>query len=114
MKYLKSFNESNIVISDGFSPVIGYEKDIQDGKTSLMDGYYTGTAYIGDESDERQGDVNYSSPFHTGQVTDDGVSGVEEMDFSYSKYIDSGKVRKLLDDHVAKNYNGKIVKVVYH
>jgi hypothetical protein len=114
VNHLKRFNESNVIITDQMSPIIGYQKDIESNNTSLMDGYYTGTVYIGDESDERESDVDYSSPFHTGQVMGDGLNDVDEMDFSYSRSVPSDKVEQLLKDHVSKNYNGKIVKIVYH
>ncbi len=113
-EHLRNFNESNIVIGGGFSPIIGYKSDLENDKVSLMDGYQTGTVYIGDESVETKKSVDYSSPFHTGQVIGDGVEDCEEMDFSYSRSIDSNVVEDLLRKHVEENYDGKIIKIVYH
>jgi|APSaa5957512535_1039671.scaffolds.fasta_scaffold354335_1 hypothetical protein len=114
MKHLKHFNESAVIISNQMSPIIGYKNDIESGETGLMNGYYTGTAFVGDEETERQGDVNYSSPFHSGQVVGDDVEDTEEVDFSFHRRIDGETVERLLSDHISKNYNGKIVKIVYH
>ena len=122
MKYLNKFSRFNesrseIVMKDGRhgGPVIAYKHDVDDDKVSLMNGYFTGVAYIGGKEAEDKGTEDYSSPFHTGQViSNDDFDDVEEMDFQYSRSIPDNIVRKYLDEYVSKNYNGKIVKIIYH
>lgn len=110
-------SRSEVVMVDGRNggPVIAYKQDVDDDRISLSNGYFSGTAYIGGEEDEDRGVEDYSSPFHKGQVIpNDNFDDVEEMDFQYSRSIPDNIVRKNLDDYVSKNYNGKIVKVIYH
>jgi len=98
-------------------PTIAYSDDIENDRVSFMDGYFSGTILIGDDNQEDKGEEDYSSPFHKGQVTNDEFDddgGVEECDFRYSRRMPSGVVRKNLEEYVAKNYNGKIVKIIYH
>jgi len=119
MKYLKTFNESNSVIlhepKSWGAPIIGYEDDIKSGKTNLMDGYFTGTAFVGSEDSDDKGVENYSSPFHKGQVIDnDDLGDVEEIDFKYCSNLSTKLVREYLDKYVSDNYSGKIVKITFH
>ena len=96
MKHLKKFNESedspyDVILSEaGYNIVIGYRKDIED---------------------------DYSSPFHKGQVIPkdfDEDFDVEEVDFRYHESINKSIVKKLLEDYITKNYDGKLVKIIYH
>jgi hypothetical protein len=121
MKHLKKFNESeespyDVILSEsGYNIVIGYRKDIVAKKTGLLDGYFSATAYIGDDIDFSQDD--YSSPFHKGQVIPkdfDEDFDVEEVDFRYHESINKSIVKKLLEDYITNNYDGKLVKIIYH
>jgi len=121
MKHLKKFNESeespyDIILSEvGYTPIIGYRKDIVAKKTGLLDGYFSATAYIGDEAEFSQED--YSSPFHRGQVIPkdfDEDYDIEELDFRYHESINKSIVKKLLEDYITNNYDGKLVKIIYH
>lgn len=109
--------ENNITFKERFfGPTIAYSDDIENDRVSFMDGYFSGTMYIGGEEQEDRGEEDYSSPFHTGQVTgdDEDYEGVEECDFRYSRRMPSGVVRKKLEEYVNKHYNGKIIKITYH
>ena len=97
------------------TPIIAYQKDVDNNTLSLMDGYFSGTALIGSENSQDKGSVDFSSPFHKGQVLhDDEDDFVEELDFKFNNYISKSIVREHLDKYVSQNYNGKIVKIYYH
>ncbi len=97
------------------SPIIAFQKDVDDDKLSLMDGYFSGTAIIGSDKSEDKGSVDFSSPFYKGQVLhDEDDEMVEELDFKFHNHISKSIIREYLDKYVAQNYNGKIVKIYYH
>ena len=123
----ESLNESNndivivfqvgdkIVNSSSFgTPIIAYQKDVDNNTLSLMDNYFSGTALIGDDKSDDKGSVDFSSPFHKGQVLHDDEDDVEELDFKFNNYISKSVVREYLDKYVSQHYNGKIVKIYYH
>ena len=117
----ESLNESlnDIVMVDvNFgAPVIAFQKDVDNDKLSLMDGYFSGTAIIGSDKSEDRGSVDFSSPFHKGQVLhDDEDEEVEELDFKFHNNISKSIIREYLDKYVSKHYNPgfKIVKIYYH
>ena len=117
----ESLNESlnDIVMVDvNFgTPIIAFQKDVDNDKLSLMDGYFSGTAIIGSDRSEDRGSVDFSSPFHKGQVLhDDEDEMVEELDFKFHNQISKSIIREYLDKYVSKNYNPgfKIVKIYYH
>ena len=117
----ESLNESlnDIVIVDvNFgAPIIAFQKDVDNDKLSLMDGYFSGTAIIGSDKSEDRGSVDFSSPFHKGQVLhDDEDEMVEELDFKFHNQISKSIIREYLDKYVSKHYNPgfKIVKIYYH
>jgi len=117
----ESLNESlnDIVMVDvNFgTPIIAFQKDVDNDKLSLMDGYFSGTAIIGSDKSEDRGSVDFSSPFHKGQVLhDDEDEEVEELDFKFHNNISKSIVREYLDKYVSKHYNPgfKIVKIYYH
>ena len=119
MKYLKLYESYNeVVVKEGYPLIIGYQNDIDSRNVGLDNGYYTGTILIGSNESEDKGMTDYSSPFHTGQVTgdelDDDDFGVEEMDFTYNRGISTDIVRQKLDEIVARDYNGKITKMILH
>ena len=97
------------------TPIIAYQKDVDNNTLSLMDGYFSGTALIGSENSQDKGSIDFSSPFHKGQVLHDNEDDfVEELDFKFNNYISKSIVREHLDKYVSQNYNGKIVKIYYH
>jgi hypothetical protein len=117
----ESLNESlnNIVMVDvNFgAPIIAFQKDVDNDKLSLMDGYFSGTAIIGSDKSEDRGSVDFSSPFHKGQVLHDEEDEiVEELDFKFHNQISKSIIREYLDKYVSKHYNPgfKIVKIYYH
>ena len=117
----ESLNESlnDIVMVDvNFgTPIIAFQKDVDNDKLSLMDGYFSGTAIIGSDKSEDRGSVDFSSPFHKGQVLhDDEDEEVEELDFKFHNNISKSIIREYLDKYVSKHYNPgfKIVKIYYH
>jgi len=117
----ESLNESlnDIVMVDvNFgTPIIAFQKDVDNDKLSLMDGYFSGTAIIGSDKSEDRGSVDFSSPFHKGQVLhDDEDEMVEELDFKFHNQISKSIIREYLDKYVSKHYNPgfKIVKIYYH
>ena len=117
----ESLNESlnDIVMVDvNFgTPIIAFQKDVDNDKLSLMDGYFSGTAIIGSDKSEDRGSVDFSSPFHKGQVLhDDEDEEVEELDFKFHNNISKSIIREYLDKYVSKLYNPgfKIVKIYYH
>jgi hypothetical protein len=117
----ESLNESlnDIVIVDvNFgAPIIAFQKDVDNDKLSLMDGYFSGTAIIGSDKSEDRGSVDFSSPFHKGQVLHDEEDEiVEELDFKFHNQISKSIIREYLDKYVSKHYNPgfKIVKIYYH
>ena len=117
----ESLNESlnDIVMVDvNFgTPIIAFQKDVDNDKLSLMDGYFSGTAIIGSDRSEDRGSVDFSSPFHKGQVLhDDEDEMVEELDFKFHNQISKSIIREYLDKYVSKHYNPgfKIVKIYYH
>lgn len=120
MKHIKKFNESEssndiTMIEKRGTPIIAFQKDIDNNKLSLMDGYFGGTAFIGSENSRDGGSVDFSSPFHTGSVmheVDD--EDLEEVDFRFHESLSKSIVRKYLDKYVSDNYTGKIVKIYYH
>jgi hypothetical protein len=117
----ESLNESlnDIVMVDvNFgAPIIAFQKDVDNDKLSLMDGYFSGTAIIGSDKSEDRGSVDFSSPFHKGQVLHDEEDEiVEELDFKFHNQISKSIIREYLDKYVSKHYNPgfKIVKIYYH
>jgi len=126
----ESLNESNgndivmvyqidgrIITASYGTPVIAFQKDVDDNKLTLRDGYFGGTAIIGSESSEDKGSVDFSSPFHKDQVLhNDGDDMVEELDFKFHNHISKSIIREYLDKYVIQNYNPgfKIVKIYYH
>lgn len=117
----ESLNESlnDIVMVDvNFgTPIIAFQKDVDNDKLSLMDGYFSGTSIIGSDKSEDRGSVDFSSPFHKGQVLhDDEDEMVEELDFKFHNQISKSIIREYLDKYVSKHYNPgfKIVKIYYH
>jgi hypothetical protein len=112
---IKKESVNDVVLVEGDQPIVAYQRDVENDTLSLNDGYFTGTAIIGEESVEDRGSVDFSSPFHTGQVLHDDEEGmVEELDFRFHKSIPEDMLRKHLDEFVSKGYNGKIVKIYYH
>lgn len=112
---IKKESVNDIVLVEKDQPIIAYQRDVESDTLSLRDGYFTGTAIIGEESSEDRGYTDFSSPFHTGQVLHDEEDGiVEELDFKFHRSIPEDVVRTHLDEFVSKGYNGKIVKIYYH
>ena len=115
MNTIKKESLNDVVLVDRDLPIIAYQRDVEKGGLTLNNGYFTGTAIIGDESSKDRGSVDFSSPFHTGQVLhDDEEEMTEELDFRFHESIPENIVRKYLDEFVSKIYNGKIVKIYYH
>ena len=121
MKYLKKFNESeespfDVILSEvNYSPIIGYRNDIVSKKTGLLDGYFSATAYIG--SGDKYSQEDYSSPFHKGQVIPkdfDEEDDIEELDFKYCENLNKSIIKNLLEGYISKNYNGNLIKIIYH
>jgi hypothetical protein len=108
--------DDRIVTNSSFgTPIIAFQKDVDNNKLSLRDGYFSGMALIGDEKSDDKGSVDFSSPFHKGQVLpDEEDSVVEELDFKFNDSISKSIVREHLDKYVSQHYNGKIVKIYYH
>ena len=113
---IKKESVNDIVLVERDQPIVAYQIDVENNTLSLNDGYFTGTAIIGEESSEDKGSVDFSSPFHTGQVLHDEEEEEmgEELDFRFHESIPEDIVRKHLDEFVSKVYNGKIVKIYYH
>lgn len=108
--------DDRIVTNSSFgTPIIAFQKDVDNNKLSLRDGYFSGMALIGDEKSDDKGSVDFSSPFHKGQVLpDEEDSVVEELDFKFNDSISKSILREHLDKYVSQHYNGKIVKIYYH
>lgn len=115
----KPFHESSndiTMVEKYGNLIIAFQKDIDNNKLSLMNGYFSGTAFIGSENSRDGGSVDFSSPFHTGSVMHDvdDEEDLEEVDFRFHESLSKSIIRKYLDKYVSDNYTGKIVKIYYH
>jgi len=112
---IKKESVNDVVLVERDQPIIAYQRDVESDTLSSNDGYFTGTAIIGEESSEDRGSVDFSSPFHKGDVLhDEEEEMVEELDFRFHRSIPENIVRQHLDEFVSKGYNGKIIKIYYH
>jgi hypothetical protein len=112
---IKKESLNDVVLIERDQPIVAYQRDVESDTLSSNDGYFTGTAIIGEESSDDRGSVDFSSPFHKGDVLhDEEEEMVEELDFRFHRSIPENIVRQHLDEFVSKGYNGKIIKIYYH
>lgn len=112
---IKKESVNDVVLVERDQPIVAYQRDVESDTLSSNDGYFTGTAIIGEESSDDRGSVDFSSPFHKGDVLhDEEEEMVEELDFRFHRSIPENIVRQHLDEFVSKGYNGKIIKIYYH